>query len=254
MITDKLNLKGKTALITGSSQGIGKSIAQALAENGATVILQYRKDKKEAQEAAKEIRKTGSAVHVIQADLSKPNAVAGIYRKVTEQAGKIDILVINASVQLPDDWLNVSAKDFDLQVTTNFKSTFQLIQRFAPDMILNKWGRILTVGSVQQIKPHPAMIIYAATKSAVLNLVRNVAMQLADKSVTINNLAPGVIDTPRIDEKVPQTDERINKRMETPAGRLGSPEDCAAMALLLCSDAGSFITGQNMFVDGGMSL
>ena len=98
------------------------------------------------------------------------------------------------------------------------------------------------------------MIIYAATKSAVLNMVQNMAMQLADKGVTVNNLAPGVIATPRLDEDVPEPEERINKRLETPSGNLGNPEDCAAMALLLCSAAGNFITGQNIYVDGGLSL
>jgi len=254
MILEKLNLSGKTALITGSSQGIGKGIAMAFAESGATVVLQYRKDKNEAQEVAREIKKIGGTVHVVQADFSKPNAASGIYKKALEKVKKIDILVINASVQIPDEWLDVTEKDFDLQTTSNFKATFQLIQLFAPDMIKNKWGRILTIGSVQQVKPHPSMIIYAATKSAVLNLVQNVAMQLADKGLTVNNLAPGVIDTPRIDEKVPESDERIIKRMETPIGHIGTPEDCAGLALLLCSDAGSFITGQNIFVDGGMSL
>lgn len=254
MILEKLNLSGKTAFITGSSQGIGKGIAVAFAESGATIILQYRKGKAEVESVAREIKALGAKVYIVQADFSKSRAVAGVYRKVLSVVKQVDILVINASVQVGDAWLNVSQKDFDIQVTTNFRSTFQLMQKFAPDMISNSWGRILTIGSVQQVKPHPAMIVYAATKSAVLNLVQNVAMQLADKGVTVNNLAPGVIDTPRIDEKIPETDERIHKRMETPVGRLGTPEDCAATALLLCSDAGNFITGQNIFVDGGMSL
>jgi glucose 1-dehydrogenase len=193
-------------------------------------------------------------VHVVQADFSKSDAVADVSKKVFELVKQVDILVINASVQIGEKWLDVTQKDFELQVTTNFWSTFQLMQRFAPDMIRRKWGRILTIGSVQQAKPHPAMIVYAATKSAVLNLVQNVAMQLADKGVTVNNLAPGVIDTPRIDEKLPKSDERIINRMDTPVGIIGTPEDCAGMALLLCSDAGNFITGQNIFVDGGMSL
>jgi NAD(P)-dependent dehydrogenase (short-subunit alcohol dehydrogenase family) len=254
MIAEKLSLSGKTALVTGSSQGIGKGIALAFAEYGANVILHCRKDRKEAEEVAGEIKKNGREAYIIQADLSKANSVADVYKKVYEKVKTLDILVINASVQAPANWMDVTEEDFDLQVHTNFKSTFQLMQRFAPDMIENGWGRILTIGSVQQIKPHPAMIVYAATKSAVLNLVQNMAMQLADKGVTVNNLAPGVIDTPRIDEKVPESEERINKRMETPAGKLGNPEDCAAIALLLCSEAGNFITGQNIFVDGGMSL
>jgi glucose 1-dehydrogenase len=254
MIREKLNLTGRTALITGSSQGIGEGIAIALAESGAEIVLQYRSGKHEAARVAKKIMSLGGKAHMIRADLSKRGAPSRLFQQALALVKQIDILVINASVQLPDDWLKVSAGDFDTQVTTNFKSTFQLMQLFAPAMVQRKWGRILTVGSVQQEKPHPAMIVYAATKSAVLNLVRNVAMQLAENGVTVNNLAPGVIDTPRIKEKVPKMDERIEHRMETPIGRIGKPEDCAAMAMLLCSDAGNFITGQNIFVDGGMSL
>jgi glucose 1-dehydrogenase len=254
MITDKFNLTGKTALITGSSRGIGKGIALALAENGADIILHYKGEKSEAEEVANEIKKFKVKVHIIQADLSKSGASARIYNQVYKKVKRLDILVINASVQVPAVWTDVTDEDFSKQVDTNFKATFQLMQKFGPDMANYGWVRILTIGSVQQIKPHPSMIIYAATKSAVLNLVRNVAMQLADRGVTVNNLAPGVIGTQRIEEEVPEPDERINKRLETPSGNIGSPEDCAAMALLLCSDAGSFITGQNIFVDGGMSL
>jgi len=254
MLMEKFNLSGKTALITGSSQGIGKGIAIAFAEQGADIILHYRKDKSEAEQVAEEIKKFGVQIHMVEADFSDPGAVKLLYDKVHNQVGKLDILVINASVQIAELWQNVTEETFDSQVNANFKSTFLLMQKFAPAMADNGWGRILTIGSVQQIKPHPAMIIYAATKSAVLNMVQNMAMQLADKGVTVNNLAPGVIDTPRIGEDVPETDERINKRLETPAGKVGKPEDCAAVALLLCSEAGNFITGQNIFVDGGMSL
>lgn len=254
MLTDRLKLHGKTAFVTGSSQGIGKAIALELAAQGANIIVQYRSGKSEAQAVAREIRKKNVNAYLVQADFAKSRVPAHTHRKIYEMVQSVDILVINASVQIPGEWMKVTEQDFDLQVSANFKSTFRLIQLFAKNMIENGWGRILTVGSVQQVKPHPAMVVYAATKSAVLNLVQNIAMQLADKGVTVNNLAPGVIDTPRIDEPVPNVDEDITKRMETPVERLGQPEDCAHVAALLCSDAGAFITGQNIFVDGGMSL
>jgi len=254
MITEKFNLSGKTALVTGSSQGIGKGIALAFAEYGADVILHYRKDENKAQETLSELEKFNVKVYTVQSDLSENGAASKLYNEVFSQVEKVDILVLNASVQIPSPWTDVTEQKFDTQVNTNFKSTFELIQKFSKNMVENGWGRILTIGSVQQNKPHPNMIIYAATKSAVLNVVQNVAMQLADKNVTINNLAPGVIDTPRIGEEVGESEERINKRLETPAGKIGSPEDCAGVAVLLCSEAGNFITGQNIFVDGGMSL
>ncbi|HEV7381081.1 MAG TPA: SDR family oxidoreductase [Dyadobacter sp.] len=254
MLAEKFKLKGKTALITGSSQGIGKGIALAFAEYGADIILHYRNDVDEARAVAEEIQKLGVDVKLLESDLSLPGAVDSFTERLFQITKSIDILVINASVQIPREWDKVKEQDFDLQAQTNFKATFQLIQQIAPQMLASGWGRIVTIGSVQQVKPHPNMIIYAATKSAVLNLVQNFAMHFADKGITVNNLAPGVIGTPRIEQEVPESEERIEKRLETPSGRIGQPEDCAAVALLLCSEAGNFITGQNIFVDGGMSL
>ncbi|MEO6282214.1 MAG: SDR family oxidoreductase [Dyadobacter sp.] len=253
-LSEKFSLAGKTALVTGSSQGIGKGIAIAFAEYGADIILHYRKDRAEAEAVAKEIKKSGVKTYIIKADLSKTDGAKSISDQVQKKAKMPDIVVLNASVQIPKLWQDTTEKDFDAQVSANFKSTLLLMQRFAPEMISKGWGRILTIGSVQQVKPHPSMIIYAATKSAVLNMVQNVAMQLADKGITVNNLAPGVIGTPRLDQDVPEPEERITKRLETPSGQVGDPQDCAALAVLLCSEAGRFITGQNIFVDGGMSL
>jgi glucose 1-dehydrogenase len=254
MLAEKFKLKGKIALVTGASQGIGKAIALGLAEYGAHVIIHYRSDQNEAAEVAEQAKNFGSQITLIKQDLSEKGAVQSLTDRLKQMVQRIDILVINASVQVPAVWTEISENDFDIQVNTNLKSTFLLMQSLAPAMIEAGWGRILTIGSVQQVKPHPNMMIYAATKSAVFNMVQNMAMQLADKGVTVNNLAPGVISTPRIDEEVPESEERIDKRMETPAGKIGNPEDCAAMALLLCSEAGNFITGQNIYVDGGMSL
>lgn len=254
MLADKLNLKGKNAFVSGSSKGIGKAIALALAEYGANIIIHYREEEDKAWETSKEIDQFGVKSYLLQADLSDQDVVQDLWERVHEKVDHIDILVINASVQVAKDWMQITPEDFDLQVATNFKSTLVLMQSFVPEMIERGWGRILTIGSIQQDKPHPAMIVYAATKSAVLNLVKNVAMQISEKGVTVNNLAPGVIDTTRIDEPVPETDDRILKRMEPPVGKTGKPEDCAGMALFLCSEAGDYITGQNIFVDGGMSL
>ncbi|NBB23126.1 SDR family oxidoreductase [Runella sp. CRIBMP] len=254
MLSERLNLSGKTAVVTGSSQGIGKAIAIALAEYGANVIIHYRRDKKEAQQVAKQINQPKDKVQIVKADFSKPDGPQKFFQSVSKITDTVDILVINASVQVAKNWQEVTESEFDFQVNANFKSTLLLMQQFAPAMIKKGWGRILTIGSVQQVRPHPAMIVYAATKSAVFNLVKNVALQLADKGVTVNNLAPGIIDTPRIQAPVPKMEKRIAERMTTPEGGMGQPEDCAGMAVFLCSDAGRYITGQNLFVDGGMSL
>jgi len=254
MLKQQFDLSGKTALVTGASQGIGKGIALGLAEYGAEVIILYRTDRTQAQEVAAEIKNSGGKAHIFASDFSESDAARELRKQLGEKNKLPDILVVNASVQVAKDWLETEDDDFDFQVNTNFKSTLFLMQEFIPEMLERGWGRVLTIGSAQQEKPHPAMIVYAATKSAVNNMVKNIALQVADRGVTVNNLAPGVIGTPRLDRPVPDVEERIDQRMTTPVGDIGDPIDCAAMALLLCSNAGRFITGQNIFVDGGMSL
>jgi NAD(P)-dependent dehydrogenase (short-subunit alcohol dehydrogenase family) len=254
MIKDLFNLSGRNALVTGSSQGIGRAIALALAEFGANVLVHNRKGDDEAQKVANQVRQLGVKSEVIGADLAQPGAIDHLVKKSTQVFGQIDILVANASVQLPDEWEDTTLDDFDKQVNANWKSTLLLMQQVAPTMTERGWGRILTIGSVQEEKPHPAMIVYAGTKAAIANTVRNLALQLADKGVTVNNLSPGVIDTPRIDEPTPPVPERISERMNIPSGAPGQPDDIAAMAVLLCSNAGRYITGQTIFVDGGMGL
>ncbi|GAB4035841.1 SDR family NAD(P)-dependent oxidoreductase [Spirosoma gilvum] len=254
MIKDSFNLAGKNALVTGSSQGIGKAIALALAEFGANVLVHNRKGDDEAQEVAEQIRQLGVKCEVIGADLGQADAVENLFRQSVQAVGTIDILVTNASVQIPKVWNETSLDDFDKQVNANWKSTLLLIQRFSPAMIERGWGRILTIGSVQELKPHPAMMVYAGTKAAIANTVRNLALQLAEKGVTVNNLSPGVIETPRTDEPTPPIPDEISQRMTIPVGFEGQPDDIASMALLLCSNAGRYITGQTIFVDGGMGL
>lgn len=254
MLSDKLDLTGKTAVVTGSSQGIGEAIATIFAEHGASLVLHYHQELEDAEKVKTKIGEQKAPIHIVKSDFSKPGSVDTFYDEVFKYVNQVDILILNASIQIAKNWNELTSEDFDLQIQANFKTNLFLMQRFAPAMVERKWGRILTVGSVQQIKPHPAMIAYAATKSAVLNVVQNVAMQLADKGVTVNNMAPGVIGTPRIAEPVPEGEERILQRLRTPSGQIGEPEDCAGLALFLCSEAGRFITGQNIFIDGGMSL
>lgn len=247
-------LHHRTALVTGSSRGIGRAIALALAEAGADVAVHASAPSELAEEAASTIRSMGRRSVVVAADLADGDAPAKIFDALIGALGRIDILVSNASIQLPEPWNSVTREHFDRQVTVNFRSAFELIQLAAPAMLERGWGRILTVGSVQERVPHHEMVVYAATKCAQTSMVLNLAKQFAPQGVTINNLAPGVIGTDRSLSRL--TDPEYKKLVlgKVPAGRIGEPEDCAGTALLLCSDAGSYITGQSFFVDGGMSL
>jgi NAD(P)-dependent dehydrogenase (short-subunit alcohol dehydrogenase family) len=136
----------------------------------------------------------------------------------------------------------------------NFKASLKLIQKYAPYMQRQKWGRIITVGSVQQRKPHKDMVVYAATKSAQENMARNLAKQLAPFGITVNNVAPGVIETPRNFDAL--SDKEYAKQVINgiPAGYAGQPQDCAGLVLLLCSEEGRYMTGEDIYMDGGMKL
>ncbi len=248
------NLAGRRALVTGSSRGIGAALALALAEAGADVAVHCAGRQDAASKVADRISAMGRRAPVLTADLTDAAAPQQLAQRAVEALGGIDILIANASVQLAQPWAEVTREQFDQHIAVNVRSTFELIQALTPAMAQRGWGRILTIGSVQETRPHPQMVIYAASKSAQTSLVRNLAKQLAPRGITVNNLAPGVIDTDRNRAALAQPEYRAQVLDRIPAQRLGQPEDCAGAALLLCSDAGSYITGQSLFVDGGFSL
>ena len=240
------DLHGKTALVTGSTQGIGLETAKALIAAGAEVTVHCSKDADKAERIAKEI----GAAHFAVADLSNADETKELYKKTHG----VDILVTNASVQLPMPWDEVDEESFDSQVAVNFKSTFLLMQLYSPYMKEKGFGRIITIGSVQQRKPHINMSIYAATKCAVASLVRSIAPTLAPYGVTVNSVAPGAIATPRNAEAL--SDEEYKKVVEAkiPAHRIGKASDVAPAVVFLASEEGSYITGADIPVDGGMGI
>ncbi|MGA0555158.1 SDR family NAD(P)-dependent oxidoreductase [Larkinella sp. VNQ87] len=254
MMNDLMRLTGKKALVTGSNQGIGKAIALALAGQGANVLIHCRDETVSGQQAVAEVEALGVRSGLIVEDLAGSEAAERVYDQARQLFGAIDILVLNASVQIRRPWTAVTDADFNEQTTVNWQRTLELLQRFVPDMQQSGWGRILTIGSVQQLKPHPQMMAYAASKAAVSNLVRNLAAQVGKDGITVNNLAPGVILTNRNTEALTDETYREQVRSRIPVGFFGETQDCAALALLLCSEAGRYITGQDIYVDGGMSL
>lgn len=253
-LQDRFDLKGRTALVTGSTRGIGRAILLGLVDCGAQVIVHGSRDSEAARATCADARARGGEVDFIPADLSEEPATRDLARTALERHGTIDILVLNASVQFQTDWLEITTEEFDLQVKTNLHATLILSQLLVPPMQQQRWGRLLMIGSVQETLPHHAMAVYAATKSAQTSLVRNLARQLAPDGITVNNIAPGVIDTDRTAKGI-QNPVRLKRILENiPVDRCGQPDDCAAAAALLCSEAGSYITGASLFIDGGMSL
>ena len=240
------DLTGKKALVTGSTQGIGFAIAKTLAAYGATVYVNGAASIEKCRATSQKIP---NSIPLL-ADLAGKAGIESLYAA----SGEVDILVLNASVQQKSDWQTVTAEEFDNQMVCNARNSFLLMQTYAPHMKRQGWGRILTIGSINQYRQHPQLAAYAASKSAQFNIVQNMARQLAPFGVTVNNLSPGVIETPRNREAL--ADKAYRKRIENsiPCGCPGRAEDCAGAALLLCSDAGRYITGIDLIVDGGMHL
>ena len=196
----------------------------------------------------------GVNCHLIACDLSDVDSSKNIARNLADNKLEVDILILNASVQVRKAWDEVTADEFELQLNTNLRASLFLIQEMYPLMQGKKWGRILTIGSVQQIRPHQQMIAYAASKVALVSMVKSLAPQFGPNGVTINNLAPGAIATGRNEEVLKDGVYKAGVESKIPVGFIGEPVDCAATALLLCSDAGRYITGQDIYVDGGMGL
>jgi glucose 1-dehydrogenase len=248
------SLSGRRALVTGSSRGIGAAIAEALAEAGADVVIHCTHDSEAARQVAAGAAALGVRAPFVAADLAQDGAAKELFHAAVAALGGLDIVVLNASLQIPRDWLSITRGELEQQVAVDYRSSLELLQLAAPMMCERRWGRLLTIGSVQEAKPHPQMLVYSSLKNAQTGLILSLAKQLAPHGVTANNLAPGVIDTDRTRSRL--TDAAYVQRVVAaiPAGCIGAPADCAGAALLLCSDAGRYITGQNLFVDGGMSL
>jgi NAD(P)-dependent dehydrogenase (short-subunit alcohol dehydrogenase family) len=253
-MSDLFSLAGKTALVTGSSRGIGRAIALGFAAQGAEVAVHYSGSKADAQSAVEQATAFGSKAHMFAANFSEPNAARILFSQVVQVFGKLDILVLNVSVQVRRPWTEVTHSEFDLQVNTNLRASMEMMQLAIPGMVERRWGRVLTIGSVQQFRAHPEMLVYAATKSAQLNMAMNIGRQVAPHGVTVNNLCPGTIETDRNSEALADAAYRSRVLSHIPMQLFGQPEDCVGAALLLCSDAGRFITGIDLIVDGGFHL
>ena len=248
------DLKGKTALVTGGSQGIGRGIVLALAEFGANVVINYHSGDAEALSAKAEAESFGVRALLWKFDLSESGVKSAWENFALENDCPADILVANASVQFRREWDEITEDEFAVQMNVNVRSTLELMQAAVPHMKQKRWGRILNIGSVQQARYNRSMAIYAASKSALVNLVKNVAARVAPFGITVNNLAPGVFATTRNREVLADAEFRKNIEAKIPLGFVAEPRDCAGTALLLCSDAGRYITGADFFVDGGFSL
>ncbi|HSV19382.1 MAG TPA: SDR family oxidoreductase [Casimicrobiaceae bacterium] len=261
-LAERFSMAGRRALVTGGSVSIGRSIALALADAGADVAIHHAAaadaafgKPAAAEETAGLIRTRGRRSALIEADFEKPGEARRTVEAASQALGGVDVLVVCASIQYRTPFEEVMAEQMERQIQINFRASVELLQAALPAMKERGWGRVLTIGSVNQTTPEAQLSIYAALKSAQHNLAINLARQYAPFGVTVNNLSPGLIATERNKwRRVDPQDWAAIERGSSPMSRAGTPDEMAGAALLLCSEAGSFITGADLQATGGRHL
>ncbi len=246
-----MTLKGKTALVTGAAQGIGKSIAMRLAKEGADVAVCDVNEAQSAQTAG-ELSALGIKSSSFAVNVTKEQDVQACVDKVIDAFGRIDILVNNAGITRDGLLIRMKEEDWDLVIAVNLRGTFNFTKSVAKSMMKNRSGRIINVASIIGLIGNAGQANYAASKAGVIGLTKSVAKELAGRNINVNAVAPGFIDT-AMTQKLP---EEVRKKMLelVPMGRMGSPDDVADVVYFLASDLSRYVTGQVITIDGGMVM
>lgn len=245
-------LKGKIALVTGASRGIGRQIAISMAREGALVIVNYNGSAARAEETVKEITESGGQAEVVQCNVSDYAAVEEMMKYVIGKYKRLDILVNNAGITKDNLLMKMGEEDFDAVIGINLKGAFNCTKHVSRQMLKQKGGRIINISSVSGVMGNAGQANYCASKAGVIGLTKSVARELGSRGITVNAIAPGFIDT----EMTEVLSEDVKKAMgeQIPLKRFGRTEDVAEAAVFLASDRAAYITGQVINVDGGMAM
>jgi 3-oxoacyl-[acyl-carrier protein] reductase len=241
-------LTGKTALVTGASGGLGGAIAKALHAQGAHVVLSGTREEALNAVAAE----LGERASVAVANLSDAASVDGLVGRAEALAGQIDILISNAGLTRDGLLVRMKDEDWDTVIRVNLEAYFRLSRAALRGMMKRRWGRIIGIASVVGVTGNPGQANYAASKAGMIGFSKALAQEVAARNVTVNTIAPGFIASPMTDALNEAQRDTILTRI--PAGRLGSGEDVAAAAVYLASEAGAYVTGQTLHVNGGMAM
>jgi 3-oxoacyl-[acyl-carrier protein] reductase len=244
-----MKLKDKVALVTGASRGLGKAIALQLAAEGARVTVNYMKNADKAEEVVKEIISRGGNAAAMRADITSLPEVEKMVDSLYEQFGRIDILVNNAGVTKDELLLSMTPEDWDIVIKTNLGGLFNCTKAVAKYMMVQKSGRIINISSVAGERGGRGQSNYAASKGGINAFTRSVAMELAPKKITVNAVAPGVVETEMSSTVIRRAKDIILDAVALK--RLGQPEEIAKVVAFLASDDSSYITGEVIRVDGG---
>lgn len=245
-------LENKVALVTGASRGIGKEIAKQLAAEGATVIVNYNGSKERAEAVVAEISAAGGKAESYQCNVAEDAACEAMVRDLIKAYGHVDILVNNAGITKDNLIMKMSEEEFDQVVDTNLKGTFLTIRHLSRYFIKQRSGRIINITSVSGIMGNAGQANYSASKAGVIGLTKSVAREVASRGITVNAVAPGMIDT----EMTEVLSERVKEQMleQIPLRKIGSTKNIADAVVFLASDRAEYITGQVIVVDGGMTM
>lgn len=245
------DLSQKISIVTGASRGIGKSIACTLAEYGSTVVCISRHTE-DVKTVADEINKNGGKASSRACDVSDQASVDSLIKSVQSEFGRMDILVNNAGVTRDGLIMRMSDDDWNTVLDINLKGVFHTIKAISRTMMKQKYGRIINISSVVGITGNAGQSNYAASKAGLVGLTKSMAQELAPRGITVNCIAPGYIETDMTDGLTDSVKEDLVKQI--PLGRIGKPEEVAAMVLFLASDEAEYITGQAITVDGGLVM
>ncbi len=243
-------LKGRVAVITGASSGIGRQIAESLAEAGAAVALLARNQRK-LEEVATAIREQGGSVEVCPADVTDENAIERVAGQVSGKLGTCDILVNNAGINIRRPLEEFTRQDWDRVVDTNLTAPFVMCQTFVPGMREKKFGRVINIASIMAHISLPNRTAYSATKAGLLGLTKSLALELAPHNITANGISPGPIATEMLKPLIEDPEKNAQFLARVPVGRWGRVEEVGSLAAFLCSDEAAFITGTDIVIDGG---
>jgi 3-oxoacyl-[acyl-carrier protein] reductase len=247
-----IDFTGKTALVTGSSSGIGAAIAQELAACRAKVAIHYRGNTDGANQVAEAIHQQGGTCALYQADVSNPEAAADLVKRVQGELGSLDILVNNAGTTRDTLLLSMKEEDWDTVIDTNLKSVYAVTRAALRGMMKSRWGRIINITSVVGLSGQAGQANYAASKAGIIGLTKSLARELASRNITVNAVAPGFIPTSLTG--VLSDEQRQAIINNTPLGRMGTPDEIAWAVAFLAAERSGFITGQVLTVDGGLVM
>lgn len=245
-------LDNKSVLVTGASRGIGRAIALYFAKNGAKVAVNYSGSEAKANEVVEEIKANGGTAFAIKADISSSEDVTNMVKAVVSEFGSLDVLVNNAGITRDNLLMRMKEEDWDAVINTNLKGVFLTTKAVTRQMMKQRQGRIINIASIVGVSGNAGQANYVAAKAGVIGLTKTAAKELSSRGITVNAIAPGFIET----DMTGKLEEGIKEDMlrNIPLARFGQPDDIAAAAAFLASDASSYITGQTLHVDGGMVM